>query len=487
MSGQGRLAPLSYAVRLRVVGRFLGEVLVAVAGLSLVPLGVALAVGDLGFALRLGACIAVLAAAGAPLMRLRFRGHIQTNEALAVIGLAFLVTPLALAWPFAGAGLAPLDAVFEAVSGVTTTGLSMVPAPEAQSPAFLFARSWMQWYGGLGIVVFSVVILLSDPGAAARRFVASEPGEDDPVTGARTQARQVLKVYLLLTGLGVALLWGLGVGPFAALIHSLSGVSTGGFSTHSESLAALGPWPAQLAVMAIAVTGAISLPLYLRAWRRGWRELGASLELRALGAALLGVILLLAWLLAGAGPEGLGHAVLMGLSAQTGTGYFSVAPADLAPAVLLVLLLAMVVGGAVGSTTGGVKLFRVLVLLRLLQLQLQRTRLPPHAVAEPRLAGEVLEARQIERALVVVLLMVLVVALAWLPFLVAGHAPMAALFEVVSATATVGLSTGITGPELEPGLKLVLIAAMLLGRVEFVALLVVLYPGTWLGRRNRAE
>jgi trk system potassium uptake protein TrkH len=130
---------------------------------------------------------------------------------------------------------------------------------------------------------------------------------------------------------------------------------------------------------------------------------------------------------------------------------------------------------------------RVLVLLRLIQLALRRTAAPDRAVLQSRLGGEPLKPDVIANALLLIGLWVLVVTLSWLPFLLYGYDPLSALFEVVSATSTVGLSSGISGPGLEAPLKVVLGLDMLFGRVEIIALLVVLYPPTWLGRRRRNQ
>jgi trk system potassium uptake protein TrkH len=139
----------------------------------------------------------------------------------------------------------------------------------------------------------------------------------------------------------------------------------------------------------------------------------------------------------------------------------------------------MLSGGGVGSTSGGIKLLRLLVLLRVVQLAVLRAQLPRHAVVQPSLGGRVLESAQVEHALVLTLLYLGLVVLSWLPFLVAGHDPLNALFDVVSAAATVGLSAGVAAPDLAPGLTLVLTLDMLAGRVEVLALLVLLYPGSW--------
>ncbi len=144
----------------------------------------------------------------------------------------------------------------------------------------------------------------------------------------------------------------------------------------------------------------------------------------------------------------------------------------------------MAVGGGSGSTAGGIKLLRLLVVLRLLQFFVRRTAMPPHAAAQPRLGGQPLDAEEVQRVALVVVLFGVAAGLSWLAMLIYGYPPLDALFEVVSALGTVGLSTGIASPDLATPLKLVLCADMLLGRLELLALLVLLYPRTWFGKRR---
>ena len=128
------------------------------------------------------------------------------------------------------------------------------------------------------------------------------------------------------------------------------------------------------------------------------------------------------------------------------------------------------------------KLLRVLILIRAIQLALLRVQIPRHGVIQPEIGGRALESPQIEHALLLLLLYPLVILVSWLPFLAAGYAPLDALFEIVSAVGTVGLSVGIAGPGLEDGLKLLLSLDMLMGRLEILSLLVLLYPRTWYKR-----
>jgi Trk-type K+ transport system membrane component len=134
------------------------------------------------------------------------------------------------------------------------------------------------------------------------------------------------------------------------------------------------------------------------------------------------------------------------------------------------------------TTTGGFKLLRLLIAASVFRLILLRTCLPKHAVIEPRLAGRRLQDEEIRAALLLIVLFV-VVALSWLPFVAMGYSPLDSLFEVVSATGTAGLSVGLTSGTLPALLKGILCVDMLMGRLEIIAWLVMLYPGTWFGRR----
>ncbi|HEY5602262.1 MAG TPA: potassium transporter TrkG [Gammaproteobacteria bacterium] len=479
---------LSYAVRLPTVAKYVGQLLILQAILTVAPLLVAAFYGEFNIALRYFIIILVILALALPAIRLQAQEHIQINEALAVVALAFILSPLLMWYPMSAAGLPALDTLFEAISAVTTTGLTTFVNIEDKPRSFLFARSWMQWYGGLGIVVLSIALLMKHH-LAARRLTETTTSEN-LVTTARTYARRMLGVYLALTLLGFLLLFALSTDGFVALTHALSAISTGGFSTYTSSLAGFENPAMPYAVIGLAILGAIPLTLYYLLAFGKWRSAIGDIELRTLfifgfiSSALLGFFIYPGtdWRLA----DVAGHALLLGFSAQTTAGFSSLDIALLSDPAKAVLMGSMFVGGGVGSTAGGVKLLRLLILLRLIQLLLQRSAMPNHAVSESRLGGKILDADEIQRALLVILLFIGTILVSWFVFLARGYPALDSLFEVISATGTVGLSTGITHSDLDPVLKVVLCADMLLGRLEIVALLVVLYPPTWFGKRMKS-
>lgn len=479
--------PLLYAVRPRVLGRYLGQLALVLSLLVLPNLAVSVYYGEVSIGVRFFIVSVVLAAAGWPLSRLQAPDRIQGNEAMVIVTLAFVLSPLLMCWPLAAAGLSVVDAFFEAVSGITTTGLTTLSTVQDKAHSFLFARVWMQWYGGLGIAVLAVAIM-AQHGLATRKLVES-PGAELQVSSTRALARRVLAIYILLTLAGSLLIWAAGMAPFDAMTHALSAISTGGFSTFDQSLGGDLPAVAPFAVVLVSFLGAISLLLYFRAWRNGIGELTGDLEMRTLAGACIAVALLLAlWFWQAGVPlaEALRQGGLLAVSAQTTAGFSAQSTAALEAFPKGLLILSMAVGGSLGSTAGGVKLLRVLILLRLVQTLLRRTAATEHAVIETRLGGRRLDLPDMTQALLIVALFGAVVVLSWLAFLAHGYPALDALFEVVSATGTVGLSTGITSGDLPAFLKLVLCLDMLAGRVEIVALLVTLYPVTWIGRKREA-
>jgi trk system potassium uptake protein TrkH len=490
MAFDERITPISYAVRLPVVAKYIGQIGLMLVLLTLPPLIVSLLFSEYDFSFRFLVVIAVLGIAGIPLARLPEPDHLQANEGLVITALAFVLTPLLMSYPLMASGIAFDDALFEAVSGITTTGLSSLASVEDMPRTFVFTRAWMQWYGGLGIVVLSVSLLMGYQ-VASRRLIDPEAASPYLVSTSRAHARHVLIVYVALSLLGFVMVWLSVRDGFTALTLLLSAVSTGGFAPFDNSLAGLNNTHTAFILLLIGVVSAITIPVFYRAWQRGWRSLVKDIELRTLLLLVVGISISLAaslkfnlgmsWQDAGT------HGLLLGMSAQSTTGFSTLDIAQLDPASMLLMIPSMLLGGSIGSTAGGIKLLRLLILLRLLQLWLRRTGAPSHAVIEPWFAGRRLENDELLRVLVVMSLFILVVLISWLIFVFAGYPPLNALFEVISATGTVGLSSGITGPDLHPLLKGVLCLDMLAGRVEVLALLVLLFPGTWFGKRTSSS
>lgn len=375
------------------------------------------------------------------------------------------------------------------ISAVTTTGLSTLGSVEDRPKTFLFARAWMQWYGDLGMVVLSLAVILH-PGQSARRLALSDNARDDVLGGSGAYARRVLGIYVAMTLFGILLVWATGVGIFDSLIYVLSSVSTGGFSPDDASLSALDGYGAKVAVSVACLAGAVPFLYYIRLFRRK-REGVSRIQIRYLLLPAivilipsLALVLLLGMNSITSWADAWRHGPLTAVSAQTTSGFSSIPIHSLDAGSELVLILSMAVGGGFGSTAGGIKLLRLFIVFGAFLHLVRSVALPSHAVHTQKLKGKNLEDGDVGKALCLVLLFASVVIVSWIPFVAMGYDPLDSLFEVVSATATVGLSTGITDSSLPAFLKAVLCADMLLGRLEIVAWLVLFAPQTWFGRRN---
>lgn len=487
MSNSSALA-LMRTARIAVIAKYMGQLLILLALLTIIPALVAFFAGSDSVAIRYVIIISFIFLIAIPMARLPEPKRIERNEALCISVLLFLIAPILMSYPLMADGLNWIDAWFEAVSGMTTTGLSTLPTIESHSRAFLFSRAWMQWYGGLGIAVLAVALIMGHRITSKR--LMDTVGEEGQSTTARDFARQVLWVYIGLTLIGFALIWFTQPDPFIALIHSLAAVSTGGFSGFDASLAAM-PLFSQFAITLMSLAGAISLPLYFQAVARRQPRLLLDTETRALliAVALLTLFLTISFLHQGQMDfdTSFEQSLLLAVSAHSTTGFSNVDIRQLSTATLLLIIFAMLVGGSTGSTAGGLKLIRMLILLKLIQLTLQRINAPPRAVLPPKLDGEPLEPEDITNVLVFLGLWCGVLLFSWWIFLLYDEAPLQSLFDVVSAMGTVGLSSGITRPDLAPLLKIILCIDMLLGRLEIIAMLVLFYPRTWFIRRHETS
>lgn len=483
-----------------IVFRLLALILVAIAA----ALGASLAVGLLlppetgeAPAVRgLEASAAIALTLALVFFRLGRRGGtaIFHKEALAVIGLGWLLASLIGAVPYylSIEKLSFADAFFESASGFTTTGASVFARTETLPGALLFWRSLTQWIGGLGVVVFFVAVL-SFLGAGAKVLFSREySGSSADLFDGRMQtgALRIMVLYLALSALCAVAFRLAGLGWFDAVCHMFTTVSTGGFSTLSGSLGAFeNPAVEWVAVVFMVLCGTSFLAL-LRCLRgKGLRPLRDNAEAKTFLGIFVGGSLFLLLFLSAADPAPLAgnvrDAVFQTASILTTTGYstadFGVWPN---PAQILLLLL-MIAGGCSGSTAGGIKVFRVVVGLRAVVRQLEHA-FRPHVVRPIRINGRTLadaELRDITAFLVlggfVLLASVLLVSV-----LEPELAPLDVFSATVACLFNVGPGLGAVGPTetyafFGDATKVHLALLMIMGRLEFFAVLVLLAPSLW--------
>jgi trk system potassium uptake protein TrkH len=372
----------------------------------------------------------------------------------------------------------PWNAVFEAVSGFSTTGLTMTAKPSELPDVLLWWRSFLQWVGGAGIIV--LVLAVVHPTEEMSKLFRSEAHE---AVGRSivTTVRYIWWIYLGYTAAGIVLLWLAGMTPWQALNYGMAAIATGGFAATDNSLADFA-WPAQAAVLMITFLGATSFVFHARLVRgeldrclsdvQLWVLLGAG----AVGAAILYLVLRVQ----GDRPAAM-DAVFQWGSALTTAGFRTTSVSGWSEFAKLLLIVAMIAGGATGSAAGGVKLLRVVTVARELWTYLVQIVLRPWLIVfrpatlpetqDPALAGRFAAA-----ALMLVLwLSMILVASFILSFVAAPHLSLTdVVFDVTSALSIVGLSAGVVGPELHWLGKAVFILLMWMGRLEVLPVLVLI-------------
>lgn len=408
--------------------------------------------------------------------------NVQTNEAMVTVALLFVLTSLLLSLPIMTLGIAFEDAWFEAVSGITTTGLSVINL-EDKPWAFLFNRGWMQWVGGVGVVVLALGISIF-PSSVGSRLGFSEQEMGDAVGGTRAHAKRVLIVYCALTAVGIVLLSLDGSPLLDAVVHSMAAVSTGGFANHADSLSSASSY--HIAVVSLlCIAGAVSFHIYYLATFLPEREKWLDNQFFSL-LLTIGLISLLAVAISWYQQSDLSwwQVVTLVVSAQTTAGFSTAGEVPLPNWLLLMLCGSMLVGGGLGSTSGGIKLGRALFVFQQARMHLIQSSASDRLYMSWRANASEAFLRD---AMAVIGWFIAVLFASWLIFVMHGYPPLQSLYEVTSALSTAGLSAGLSHADLPALLKFVLCVDMLLGRVEIVAFLILFMPYTWKGHRRRIK
>jgi trk system potassium uptake protein TrkH len=444
-----------------------------------VPLAISLLLGDFTISLILGALLVASYLIG-HLERVFAAKETSRQEALIITALAYLMYSLA-----SGLAFLPvtsfIDGFFESMSGFTTTGLSML-APESLPRSLLFFRAYMQWIGGAGIVILSLIILVG-PGRNAFRLYTSEFGEERLVGSIVDTALIVARVYAALTLLGYFAYLLAGMDSFEALVHILSTVSTGGFAAHADSAGHYHSAALRTCIVVFMLLGAIAFPSYYSLWRKGLKGFVRDRQLKAL--LVVAGCASLVFILAGrSGALDVWASIFDAVSALTTTGFHIGATSALPGALLALTVILMLLGGAAGSTAGGLKIFRVGVLLRMPFWLVMRVLLPEEAEVPIKYDGKVLSDAELKQVFGFSVAYLALIAASALIFTAYGFPAAASVFECTSALGTVGLSVGITSPGLPWLLKLVLLVNMWAGRLEILPLLVLFSFRIWVPQRS---
>ena len=467
----------------KAVAKYMGYYLIAFTFVLVVPTIAALILGNIEAAIDYGSTAAAVFIIGTVIYRALPDYELETKEALIIVALVFPISALLSAVPMSlSTGMTFFDAFFESVSAVTTTGLSVAPADVG--PVFLFARSWGQWVGGIGIILVVLSVLIR-PGTTASRMYKANYGDMKIKPTVIATTRTLGKVYIIITLVSIVLLLMSGMSLFDSICHALCCVSTGGFSTRAESI---GAYQGSLIPAAISIScllGAVSFVLYPYLFKKP-EKFFKNLELRVfLAFTIIGAILF-AFTLAKENMEYnlIKDSLFQVISAVSTAGFSTVDLSILSDASKAVLIFIMWIGGNIGSTAGGIKVFRVILLFEVMRNVLLRLFLPRETLTPIKIEEHIVESDEIYNLVTFMLLYTLILVVSSFIFMLYGVNTNSSVFEVSSALSTVGLSAGVTSAAMPVILKSVLIIDMLFGRIEIIPLILLFMPGTWIKRKK---
>lgn len=473
------------------LGQILGFILIAVATLMLLPAMIDLSWDNPDWQVFLISA-GVIGALGVMITlatRIDQPPEIDIRRAFLITATCWLVLPAASALPFIALGVDYTDAFFEAMSGVTTTGSTVLSGLDALPPGVLLWRALLQWVGGVGIIVMAIIMLpfLRIGGMQLFAAESSETG-GKIVPNARQLVEWITGIYVALTAV-CAMLYALGgMTPFDAICHAMSTLSTGGYANHDASFGYFtNPFVHWVAVV-FMIAGAFPFAAYIRSIRMDRLALWRHPEARALVLFLAvtsgGMAIWLAWTHDMAFHDALRLTAFNITSIVTTTGFASTDYTLWGPQVIGVFFLVMLVGGCTGSTSGAIKIFRHLILIGILRRHIKRLTTPRRIVIL-RYAGRRVPEDIPNSVLAFLTAFFGVIAVFTMVLTMLGLDFVTALSAATTAITNVGPGLGpIIGPAgnfapLPDTAKWVLSAAMLLGRLELFAVLVLLDPDFW--------
>ena len=476
----------------RLVLRLLGAILL-IEALAMAPsLAISFLYGD-GDALALLSSMALLAALGFPAWRFAHprEQNLRAREGFLVVALSWVLLSAFGALPFVISGLIPnyIDAFFEAVSGFTTTGATLMGNFDGLPRGVMFWRSFTHWIGGMGVLVLTLALLPQMTGRSSHLVRAESPGPSlsKIVPKMGDTAKILYLIYGVLTVIELAALIIAGMSPYDAAIHAMGTAGTGGFSNYGSSIGAFDSAVIDAIITFFMVLFGINFALFYRVLVGGWRDALRSEELRWYLALFAGSTLFVSLMILpqyGTFLNALRYGSFQVATIMSTTGY-ATADFNLWPqAVKALIVVLMFIGSCAGSTAGGIKVVRVGILCKLGCREVRRT-FQPRKVQVVRFEGKGVEENRLTQVSVFFFVYVLLVLAGMFLVSLEGLYDLETNFTaVLTCISNVGPGLGHVGPVENfsgygPFAKVVLSLLMLAGRLELFPILVLFHPSAW--------
>lgn len=416
---------------------------------------------------------------------------LSTRQAMLMTVVSWLVLVFFASLPFVWTGVLPsyTDAFFEAMSGLTTTGATVIVGLDTTSAGILFWRSLLQWLGGLGIIVMAIAVLpmLQIGGMQLFRAEAFDTAEKI-LPRARQISSSITFVFIGITAVCAMFYAAAGMGLNDAVAHAMTTVATGGFSTRDASFAYFDSAAMEWIAVTFMIAGSLPFLLYVQALRGKPGLILADNQVQTF-LWFVFVASIVAWAMADGsghhqGHDALRHAAFNVTSVVTGTGYTSTDYGLWGSHAVAFFFVIMFAGGCAGSTSCGIKIFRFIVLFEAIREHIYRV-LYPHGIFRPKFNGRPIEPLVITSVMSFFFLFIAAFAALSLALILTGLDTTTALSGAGSALSNVGPGLGPTiGPvgnysTLNDTAKWLLSAGMFLGRLELFTILVLFMPRFW--------
>ena len=477
----------------RLVIRLLGAIILVEAASMVPSLLIALLYREPGDAPAMFYSILLCAVVGAPMFLLARpeRTNLRAKDGFGVVALAWILMSILGAMPFVFSGLIPnfFDALFESVSGFTTTGATVLQDFDRPLHGVRFWRSFTHWIGGMGVLVLTLALLPKLTGRTAHLVRAESPGPSlskiRPKMG--DSAKMLYTIYGALTLLEFACLMLAGMDIYDAALHAVSTAGTGGFSSNGASIGGYNSLAIEIVITVFMLLFGMNFALFYRLWRRDAKALWESEELKwylgiALGASLLLAVLIFP--VYRTFGEALRYSTFNVATVMSTTGFgnadFNLWPI---PAKMLIFVL-MFLGGCVGSTAGGMKIMRVALLMKGAKREIART-FQPRKVQTIRFEGHGIDDSMLSSTAAFFGVYVVLILIGAFIVSLEGHYDVETnLTAALTCVSNVGPGLGVVGPAgsfagYSSFSKVVFSLLMLAGRLELFPILVLFDPQLW--------
>lgn len=485
------LLPGGFWMNYRMIAKSLGAVFLVEAACMFPSLLIAL-VYNQGDAKSFQITVLVLLLTGIGLRRIKpVTGNIYARDGFAIVALGWLLVPIFGAMPFIISGAIPhiMDALFESISGFSTTGASILKNIEALPQGILFWRSFTHWMGGMGVLILILAVLPSVNANTLHIMKAEStgptPGKFVPKIG---QVAKILYIiYVTLTAIEVIFLKLGGMTLFDSFIHAFGTAGTGGFSSKNASIAAFDSLYIETVITIFMLLFGVNFTLHYKIFKGNWKSVLHDEEFRfyliTVAASTVLITMNINRNVFHSLGESIRYSVFQVSSIITTTGY-ATADFNIWPEFSkYILLLLMFIGGSAGSTAGGLKCIRIILLVKIIKREIYKI-VHPKSVYTVKVNGKVIEEEILSGIMAFFFFFTLILGLSVLVVSLDGKGMLTSVTAVIASIGNIGPGLGMVGPignfaDFSAISKAVLSICMIIGRLEIYPLLLLCTPAFW--------